>query len=92
VSRPLPEEVATLKLLLADVAASLECADLCASCESIEQDSLMVVVDVDVVIEMTPKTDDEAIVGKALKDSAMVGKECIFVCFSPCHNLPTTVV
>lgn len=82
VSRPLREEVAAFKLLLAHVTDSLERADSFASCESTEQESC-VLVDDDAVVEMTLKVGEEAIVGKAPEESTEVGEECIFGCFSP---------
>jgi hypothetical protein len=62
---PLREEVATIKLLLASITSPLMHADLCASSESTEQESSMVVDD-DEVVEFISKGVDKPIVDKAL--------------------------
>jgi hypothetical protein len=82
VARPLREEAAKLKLLLARVTESMERADLFASCELSGQES-SVVVDDDAVVVMASKAADEAIDGKALGESDIVGEQCLFGCLSP---------
>lgn len=82
VARPLREEAAKFKLLLARVTESMGRADLFASCESYEQEP-SVVVDDDVVDMMASKVDDEAINGKAHGEADLVGEECFFGCLSP---------
>jgi hypothetical protein len=81
VSRPLREEVATIKLLLARVTGSLECGDLGASCESSKQESSIVATDDE--FETASKVGDEAIADKTLEESSTVEEECIYGCFSP---------
>jgi hypothetical protein len=79
VARPLREEAAKFKLLLARVTESMGRADLFASCESYEQEP-SVVVDDDVVDVMASKVDDEAINAKARGEADWVGEECLFGC------------
>jgi hypothetical protein len=76
----LREQAAKIKLLLAQV-SSLERVEL-SSCESIEHE-LDAVVEDDVVSMMGSKPCNEAIVGKTLEESSVVGEEFHFGCFSP---------
>jgi hypothetical protein len=55
---------------------TLECVDVCASCESTERELSVVVVDNKVA-------DIEATVDKAAEESFVVGEDCIFGCFFP---------
>jgi hypothetical protein len=77
VSRPLREEVATIKLLLARVASSLDRTDLCSS-----KRELSVVVDVDAGDEMTSEAADVAILCETLEETSVVGDDSSFGCFS----------
>jgi hypothetical protein len=82
VLRPLSEEVATIKILLASVTIPLERVDLCASHESAKKEVSMV-VDVEEVAEMTSNVGDEVIVDKAQDESSVVREDCVFGSFSP---------
>jgi hypothetical protein len=82
VARPLHEEVAKFKLLLACATESVERADLFTSRESSEHELSVVVDDVAVAV-MASKEANEAIVDKAFGEMDLVGEECPFGCFSP---------